>query len=93
MKFKVAFNIWIDQETHPQISTKQSAIEIAQSLTLNQVGGFDWDSESKGLLFKEYVFFEAPTDDDDDVCDGIEKAKLQCKCPEPEFCYVQRVRS
>lgn len=91
--FKVAFNIWIDQESHPQIVDKKTAIAVAKSLTTNEVGGFDWDKESKGLLFKEYLTFETEASQDSQVfCDEIDEAKAKCECPEPEFSYVQKVR-
>lgn len=58
--YKIYYNAYIDQESHP-ITTKQSAIKIAKSMTTNQVGDFDWDEDCKSLNFCEYVLVEAET--------------------------------
>lgn len=60
--YKIYYNAYIDQESHPYITTKQSAIKIAKSMTSNQVGDFDWDEDAKGLNFCEYVLVEAETE-------------------------------
>lgn len=94
MKYKAAFNIYIDQESHPQIVNRQSAIALAKSLTTNTVGSFDWDGECLGLLFKEYIFFETEAfEGDQEFCDLLNQAQSLCKCPEPELSYVQKVRT
>ena len=59
--YKIYYNAYIDQESHPQITNKQSAIKIAKTLTTNQVGDFDWDEDCKSLNFCEYVLVEAET--------------------------------
>ena len=92
--YKVAFNIWIDQESHPQITDKKSAIAIAKSLTKNEIGAFDWDSQSMGLLFKEYLYFQTGVNRYSQAfADEITEAKTKCECPDPEFIYVQKARS
>lgn len=62
--YKIYYNAYIDQESHPQITNKQSAIKIAKTLTTNQVGDFDWDEDAKGLNFCEYVFTEAYSEEE-----------------------------
>lgn len=62
--YKIYYNAYIDQESHPQITNKQSAIKIAKSMTTNQVGDFDWDEDAKGLNFCEYVFTEANSEEE-----------------------------
>lgn len=92
--YKVGFNVWIDKESHPNITNKQSAIAVAKSLTNNEVGSFDWDKEAEGLLFKEYIYFETEETNKESqaFCSEIDDAQAKCQCPEPEFCYVQKVR-
>lgn len=93
MKYKAAFNIYIDRESHPQIVDRRSAIAIAKSLTPNTVGSFDWDGECLGLLFKEYVFFETEASEgDQEFCDLLDQAHSQCKCPDPELSYVHKIK-
>ena len=60
--YKIYYNAYIDQESHPQITNKQSAIKIAKSMTTNQVGDFDWDDDCKSLNFREIVLVEAETE-------------------------------
>ena len=62
--FKVYYNAYIDQESHPEITTKQSAVLIAKTLTTNEVGGFDWDEDAKGLNFCEYVYADVDCEED-----------------------------
>lgn len=56
---KVVFNSCIDNDDY-QFASKKEAIAIAQSLTTNRVGSFDWNDEGeyKWLSFKEYVLIE-----------------------------------
>ena len=60
--YKIYYNAYIDQESHPQITNRQSAINIAKTLTTNQVGDFDWDDDCKSLNFREIVLVEAETE-------------------------------
>lgn len=62
--YKVYYNTHIDQESYPEITTKQSAIKIAKTLTTNEVGSFDWDEDCKCLNFCEYVYAEAESEED-----------------------------
>lgn len=59
--YKIYYNAYIDQESHPEIKNKQSAIKIAKSMTTNDVGNFNWDEDCKSLNFCEYVLVEAET--------------------------------
>lgn len=74
--FKCYFSTYIDQETHPEITTKQSAVKIAKTLTTNEIGGFDWDEEEKCLNFTEYVIADADSEEDLDVKPQIQGAEF-----------------
>lgn len=92
MKYKVAFNIYIDQEFNPNIVNHASAIKVARSLTINEIGSFDWLGD--GLLFKEYLYFETESSNDtQEFCDYINEAQAKCQCPDPEFSYIQKVKN
>lgn len=62
--YKIHYNAYVDQETHPEITNKQSAIKIARSMTTNEVGDFQWEEEYKTLNFSEYVYVNADTENE-----------------------------
>lgn len=91
MKYKVAFSIWIDKESHPQIKGRSSAIDIAKTMTTNETGGYSWDIEGQGLLFREYLYFETSASrNSQEFCDELTNAQSKCQCPDPEFNYVEK---
>jgi hypothetical protein len=81
--FKVAFSVWIDEESYPQVVDKKTGIEVAKILTTNPIGEFEWDG---GLFFKEYLFADVEEEAD------LEFEDLQPQCPEAEFSYASKVR-
>jgi hypothetical protein len=62
---KVYYNCLIDSESHPQITSKKSAVLLAQTLTTNQITPAHWeaDEDYKYLIFREAIEI-------DDVSDG-----------------------
>ena len=62
--YKVYFNACVDQESHPEITNKQSAIKIAKSMTTNEIGDFDWDEDCYCLNFCEYVYADVESEED-----------------------------
>lgn len=86
--FKCYFSAYIDQEMYPQITTKQSAIKIAKSLTTNEVSNFDWDEDCKALNFCEYVYVEAEAEKD-----LAENPAVKPQIRDADFCGASRRKS
>ncbi len=86
--FRIIYNAYIDTESHPQISSRQSAIAIAKAMTTNEVGSFDWDNECQSLNFCEYVLVEAENENEA-VVDNLE-AMPQIK--DADYAGVQKLR-
>ena len=88
---KVYYNCLIDSESHPQITSKKSAVLLAQTLTTNQItpAHCEADEDYKYLIFREAIEI-------DDVSDGeLEDTinQLKPQAPEAEFSCYRRFRN
>ena len=87
---KVYFNCLIDTESHPQITSKKSAVQLAQTLTTNQITPAHWeaDDDYKYLIFREAI--EIANVSDDELEEAINQLKPQA--PEAEFSSYRRFK-
>lgn len=91
---KVYYNCMIDSESHPQITSKKSAVQLAQTLTTNQITLAHWEADEnyKYLIFREAIEIDDVDDvDDDELEDAINALKPQA--PEAEFSSYRRFKS
>jgi hypothetical protein len=88
---KAYFNCLIDTESHPQITTKKSAIEIATNMTTNHISVALWeaDEDYKYLMFREVMVIDDSLPDFD--LEGAINA-LRPQCPDAEFSSYRRFK-